>query len=83
MSIQALSSAANTALNGLDGVISRVEQVADEVARGIQDAPGESATGPLSAIAQLPKLRLEAVANVRVLRAAQELLDEFPAFPRR
>ena len=83
MGIQALSSAANTALSGLDSVASRVEQVANDVAGGIQDAPGESATQSLAAITQLPKLRLEAFGNAQVLRESQELLDEFPSLPRR
>ena len=83
MSIQGLSSAANSALSGLNKIIRDVEQVAVEVAGGLQNASGESSTQSLSAFSRLPELKSQARANAQVLSTVQELLSGLTIQPRR
>ena len=83
MSIQGLSSAANSALSGLNKTIRDVEQVAVEVAGGLQNASGESSPQSLSAFSRLPELKSQARANAQVLSTVQELLSGLTIQPRR
>ncbi len=83
MKIGSLTSAAQTALNGLGNVISQVERVAEHVAAGIADDPGESFSSGLSEVAKLPLLNHQARANAKVFNTAEELLGDLARMPRR
>lgn len=83
MSIQSLSSAAHTALNGLQNVFREVEQVAVDVAYGTHEQSGENFSQSLSSLARLPELRMRALANAKVLSTTEELLSDFTLLPRR
>jgi methyl-accepting chemotaxis protein len=83
MGIQAISSAANQALGDIDRAVGDVEKVAQSVAAGLDDHPGESASQTVAAVTKLPELKQQALANAQVLNTAQELLSDLTNKPPR
>ena len=82
MSIAALSSAAQSSLIGLSNVSREVEEVAADVARGISSEPDSSFSQSLDAIRRLPELRQQALANVSLFSAVEDLFAEMASLPR-
>jgi len=83
MSINALTSASHSALNGLRDVARQVEDVATNVAAGISSEPGSSASESLGEIAKLPGLKMQAKANAAVLSTVDDLFSELSSVLRK
>lgn len=75
MAISSITSAMNTALSSIDRVSQRVEQIAVNVASGTESEAGESSQLINSGITDLPLLKHQAAANVKVFETAENLLN--------
>lgn len=75
MAISSVTSAMHTALSGIDRIGQRMEQIAGNVAAGIESEAGESNQLLKSGIIDLPQLKHEAVANMKVFETAESLLN--------
>ncbi|QDT99468.1 hypothetical protein [Gimesia aquarii] len=75
MAISSVTSTMHTALSGIDRIGQRIEQIAGNVASGIESEAGESSQVIKSGIIDLPQLKHEAVANMKVFETAQSLLN--------
>ena len=82
MNVGSLSSAAFTALNRLGSAVRQIEQVADEVAKGVADQAGSSFSAGLSGLVQLRMIEQHAKANAAVFSTATEMLEELSRMPR-
>jgi len=83
MKVGSLTSAARTALSGIDAAADKVEEVARNVAGGSESRPGAKTADVMSALSRLPELKQHARANAEVLDTADTLLKELAAVPRR
>ena len=75
MAISSITSAMNTALSSIDRVSQRVEEIAVNVASGTESEAGESSHLVNSGITDLPTLKYQAAANVKVFETAENLLN--------
>ncbi|QDU08933.1 hypothetical protein [Gimesia aquarii] len=75
MAISSVTSAMHTALSGIDRIGQRMEQIAGNVAAGIESEAGESNQLLKSGIIDLPQPKHEAVANMKVFETAESLLN--------
>jgi methyl-accepting chemotaxis protein len=83
MKIGSLTSAARTALSGIDDVFRQVDDTAHKVAAGVQKEGNPGTDDVSSAIAKMPALKQQAAANARVFETANALLTELTTKPRR
>ncbi len=71
-----LSNAAKTAVNAIDKIAGRTEEIAHEVAQGIEAEAGSSSTSGIGEnLVELSLLKQQAAANVRVFETAGDLLN--------
>ncbi len=75
MAISSVTSAMHTALSSIDRIGQRMEQIAGNVASGIESEAGESSHLINSGIVDLPQLKHQAAANVKVFDTAESLLN--------
>ncbi|WP_298859739.1 hypothetical protein [uncultured Gimesia sp.] len=75
MAISSVTSAMNTALSSIDRVSQRVEEIAGNVASGIESEAGVESHLINSGILDLPLLKQQALANVKVFETAESLLN--------
>ncbi|MAG94766.1 MAG: hypothetical protein CMJ48_13635 [Planctomycetaceae bacterium] len=71
-----LSNAAKTAVNAIDKIAGRTEEIAHEVVQGIEAEAGSSSNSGIgSNLVELSLLKQQAAANVRVFETAGDLLN--------
>jgi len=83
MAISSVTSARNTAISSIDRVSQRVEQIAGNVAAGIESDAGVESHLINGEILELPLLKHQALANVKVFEAAEGLLSTLMIQPRK
>ncbi|MCA9014616.1 MAG: hypothetical protein KDA77_04710 [Planctomycetaceae bacterium] len=75
MAISSVTSAMNTALLSIDRSSQRVAQIAENVTYGIQSETGDSSPLISSGIAELPLIKHQVAANVKVFETAESLFN--------
>ncbi|QDV48939.1 hypothetical protein [Gimesia fumaroli] len=75
MAISSVTSAMNTALYSIDRTSQRVAEIAENVSYGIESETGESSPLIDSGIAELPLLKHQIAANVKVFETAESLFN--------
>ncbi|MCH9656224.1 MAG: hypothetical protein K0U86_21945 [Planctomycetes bacterium] len=75
MAISSVTSAMNTALSSIDRVSQRIEEIAGNVASGIESEAGVESHLINSGILDLPLLKQQTLANVKVFETAESLLN--------
>jgi hypothetical protein len=75
MAISSVTSAMNTALSSINRVSQRVEEIASHVAAGVESETGVESHLINSGILDLPLLKQQVVANVKVFETAESLLS--------
>ncbi len=71
MAISSVTSAMNTALSSIDRVSQRIEEIAGNVASGIESEAGVESHLINSGILDLPLLKQQTLANVKVFETAE------------
>ncbi|WP_299461337.1 hypothetical protein [uncultured Gimesia sp.] len=75
MAISSVTSAMHTALSSIHRISQRVDQIAVNVASGSESEAGESSPLINSGIMDLPLLKHQAAANVKVFETAESLFN--------
>ncbi|WP_339734043.1 hypothetical protein [uncultured Gimesia sp.] len=75
MAISSITSAMNTALSSIDRTSQRVAEIAENVSYGIESETGKSSPLITSGIAELPLLKHQIAANVKVFETADSLYN--------
>ena len=83
MNVSSLSSAARTALSGIERVTDQIDEIAYNVAAGVSSEEGDQITGTLSELSRLADLKQQARADARVFSTVEELFAELESMPRR